>query len=173
MSSQFAMFDSLPNVEKFELRNVNLQSMEQMAFAKYLNLVYLDLSFNNLTRLVFDSFVNLKKLESLDLSYNQISFIDGKIFSVYVSSQMKPLSYLNLEHNQIVAFEDAFMNYCNIVTMRMSFNFINSLPILNVVSSDKFFLNTRDLYFNNNNITKISFINNQMSSLSILNLDFN
>ena len=175
LSGKFAMFESLTHVEKIKLRKVSLQSMEQISFAKYLNLVYLDLSFNNLTRLIFESFKNLNKLVILDLSNNWISFIDKRIFSVLIDPfyQIKPLKYLNLEHNQIVSFEDAFINYGNIETVIMSFNLMNHPPIFKFFTIDNYYVNTKYLFLNNNNMTKLSYMNENMVTLLILNLDSN
>ena len=91
----------MTNIEILVLRNVELESMEQIQFQNFLKLKKLDLSFNNLTRLKYDSFKNLKMLEYLDLSFNQIDFIDGRIFGDWGDSKEKSLKYLNLESNKI------------------------------------------------------------------------
>ena len=174
----FGIDSPLPNVEKLVLRKVALHSMEQMAFANYPSFVYLDLSYNNLTQLVFDSFRNLNKLVSLDLSHNRISFIDGRIFSAVAAlntaeaSQMKPLKYLNLEHNQLVSLDTTFINYRSVETFKMAFNFMSRLPIFDIKNIGSIAPHTRYIYLNNNNIKKLSVIR-YMHVLTILNLDCN
>ena len=64
------------------------------------------MSFNNLTRLNYESFKNLKMLEYLDLSLNQIDFIDGRIFGDWGDFNAKIMKYLNLESNRIEKFEN-------------------------------------------------------------------
>ena len=82
LSGKFKMFNTLINLEELTLRNVNLQSMSQVSLVKFVFLKKLDLSFNNLTEIYFESsFDKLYLLVYLDLSNNQICFIDEKIFS--------------------------------------------------------------------------------------------
>jgi Leucine-rich repeat (LRR) protein len=59
----FEKFRIMIKIEILKLKKVNLKSMEQIQFQNFPKLKKLDLAFNSLTRLDYDSFKNLKILE--------------------------------------------------------------------------------------------------------------
>jgi Leucine-rich repeat (LRR) protein len=169
----FEKFGIMTNIEILILRNVNLQSMEQINFENYYNLKKLDLSINNLTRLNYDSFRNLIMLEYLDLSFNQIDFIDGRILGDWGDSNTKSLKYLNLESNRITKFQDTLFNLINLGTLLISNNQIQDFPLFGTYLYSDYYLKMHYFYFNHNKIKSLLYFPNDISTLIILNFDFN
>ena len=65
-------------------------------FLNYLDISYLDLRHNNLTKIPRECFRNLFKLISLQLSFNQISVIKPNAFKGLIHLEVLSLSYNNL-----------------------------------------------------------------------------
>ena len=170
-SSNFSKFGK--SMTKFELRSVNLQSTKQIHLMNLSSLTYLDLSYNNLTFMDFESFECLTRLKFLDLSNNRISFVDSKIFSTINDSSQKPLEYLNLENNRIFTFGDSFINYNNLHTFKISNNYLIEFQPFKITYRGQYELKANEFYFNFNKITTIRAISYAIRSLSILNLDSN
>ena len=82
---------------------------------------------------MYASFQNLNKLEYLDLSFNQIEFVDGRIFGDWGDFKMKPLKYLNLETNRIKHFEETLINLLNLDTFIFTHNFLEDFPNFDVL----------------------------------------
>ena len=173
LNGKFNLLDRSINLEKLELRAINLSSMKQIMFRNLKKLTHLDLSHNNLSFLDYESFENLKKLEYLDLGGNKIYFIDGKIFSNRNDSTLKQLKYLSLVSNQIASFADSFINYCSIHTFKMSNNFLKYVPEFQVIFNGQVSLYATEFYFNSNKIKTLSYMSIYISSLNILNFDLN
>jgi len=167
----FRKFSILTNIEILVLRKVNLQSMEQIPFQNYFNLMKLDLSYNNLTRLNYGSFKNLKMLEYLDLSFNQIYFIDGRIFGDRGDLKAKKLKYLNLESNKIINFNDVLANLINLDEFVISNNQLVAMPLFATQIKVDFSSRVHYFYFNLNRIKTLTYFSFDMSSLLLL--DFN
>ena len=136
----FKILNVLSKLERLVLRNVNLESMTQIDFQNFPQLSYLDLSFNKLTDLKWESFKNLLKLVHLDLSYNQISFIESQVFigldsRVQVSKWIR-LDYLNLEHNQIANLDNFILSSSNgVEILVLSNNLLAQAPYFYDVGS--------------------------------------
>ena len=112
-----------------ELRRVGLQSLTEINFKNLTNLIIINLSHNNLTKVDYDSLAFLLKLNYLDLSFNQIDFIDERIFSTrFGDLQCKKLTYLNLESNYLVNVGDLFLNFLNLEKIILTENRIEYLP---------------------------------------------
>ena len=120
------MFDNLTNIIYFELRNVGLESMEQINFRNFQQLEHLDLPFNLLTELRYESFEFLKKLKFLELKNNKISVVNSSIFLKIAFNEKNLLEYLNLENNRIISFGSILTNYLNLELFR-SFNRLKSI----------------------------------------------
>jgi Leucine-rich repeat (LRR) protein len=173
LGTNFEKFSIMKNIESLILRKVNLQLMEVINFQKFLKLKKLDLSFNNLTRLNYDSFKNLKILEYLDLSFNQIDFIDGRIFGDWGDLNEKPLRYLNLESNRIKKFENSLFNLVNSNYLILTNNVLITFPLFSNQMNASYTLNLKYLYFNFNKIKSLTYFTFQISSLLLLNFDNN
>ena len=173
LNENYRIFDFVFIIEKLVLRNTKLKSFGQINVNNFPNLTHLDLSFNNISIMDYDSFARLQKLVYLDLSTNRISFVDDRIFSTFSITYMKPLRYLNLENNLIVSLGDSFNNMCNMVTFKVSNNVLNSLPSFYVKTPGTLSVNAIEFYFNNNNFSTIPFMSDYIRTLLILNFDCN
>ena len=167
------MFDNLTNIIYFELRNVGLESMEQINFRNFKQLEHLDLSSNLLTELRYESFEFLSNLKFLDLNNNQISKINSSIFLKFTTTVANPLEYLNLENNKIVSFDIIFTNYLNLKTFRISKNYLIEIPRFNIYWNGSLDSSNNEFYFNQNNISIIMQFSISFYSLKILDFDSN
>ncbi|KAG5679897.1 hypothetical protein PVAND_009433 [Polypedilum vanderplanki] len=87
-------FSLFQNLRSLDASNLNLISISSSAFSGLTSLDVIDLSFNNLTSLPGKVFAN-RKLKFLDLSYNLISTIDDAAFSG------SEIDKINLSFNKI------------------------------------------------------------------------
>jgi Leucine-rich repeat (LRR) protein len=159
-------------LEIIELRRVGLQSMRQINFKNLTNLMRIDLSHNNLTQIDYDSLAFLLKLNYLDLSFNQIEYIDERIFSMRIRNlQTKKLNYLNLESNRLLTVGYLFMNFLNLQTIIISENKIEFLPAFH--SQFRGYANTKEIYVNKNNLKSIGMFSTWVNLMTILNFESN
>ncbi|XP_019639113.1 PREDICTED: toll-like receptor Tollo [Branchiostoma belcheri] len=107
----------------------------------------IDLSNNNITSIPPNFFNNQSDLLQVDLSNNQISYLNGSIFAPLVD-----LEVLNLKNNLITTIAvDVFSDLANLRSLDLAENSITSLP-------DNLFLhnfNLTDLHLGFNNISAI------------------
>jgi len=159
------------------LRHVNLISTKQINLKQFAHLKYLDLSHNQLTRLEYDDFETfLTNLEHLDVSFNQIYFVDEAILSSsnLDSTEENIISFLNFEHNNLsVLVNKFFYNYLNLKTLKLSFNSITFIPRFKVNDDVSHLSQNEAFYFDHNQIEILTEFNIWNHPLTIINLDFN
>ena len=159
-------------LETIELRRVGLQSMSRINFKNLTNLIRIDLSHNNLTQIDYNSLAFLLKLSYLDLSFNQIDYIDERIFSMrFGKLQTKQLNYLNLESNRLLTVGYLFLNFLNLQKIVLSENKIEFLPAFH--SQFRSDPKTKEIYVNKNNLKSIGMFSTWVNAMTILNLDSN
>lgn len=111
-------------------------------------LEYMDLSFNNVTYLQEHLFSNYTNLRELNLSYNFIEDISRDVFKYHIK-----IERLNLSHNHIRAMPfQVFSPMAGMVELDLSFNYL-------VTFLDHFFKfnkNIEILLLNNNQLVKIT-----------------
>ena len=164
------MFDDLSNLKVLILRQVNLNSMNDIKFTSFRYLTKLDLSFNNLSSVDQVSFENKYLLEYLDQSFNQIDDLDANIFLYMCNS----LVYLNLENNRIDFIGSTFNEFYKLEIFKIANNRLihfvyfvnhwNRILTSNLVS---------DIYLNNNRIVSIDYFSYLMTNPEVLNYDTN
>ncbi len=113
------------------------------------------MSHNRLSQLNFTSFEFLLNLEYLDLSSNQITFIDLNIFNRYEWNVLNRLKHLNLENNLIVVLESKFINYLNLELFKISSNFLIDIPYFEFYIIGNWIQSNPLLDFSHNNLKKI------------------
>ena len=173
-NGDFKRLNALTNVEVLKLRHIGLESMKAIDFVNFPRLSHLDLALNNLTRLLSDSFVPLDKLVYLDLSHNQIEFVDENIFGLPESSVLYPLEFLNLEHNRITFMGSHMFNVLALNVFRMSHNLLAMYPAYDAINIEgDFDLSAKEFYFNNNKLRCVKPFSGFASSLAKLSLEFN
>jgi Leucine-rich repeat (LRR) protein len=145
----------LPNLEYLDLSQNRLFSIKNESFLNMNKLKHLNLSFNKLD---LESELNnvsyfhgLSLLEKLDLSFNEIKYLDSKATFQYLNS----LKYLNLSNNRLKTL-DAFI-----------FGYLSNLNQLNLASNNISFLN-ENCFFNLVNINNLRLSSNQINSTDFL-----
>jgi Leucine-rich repeat (LRR) protein len=90
------MFVGLPNLQNLVLGlNTGLKVPTDCHFINSNSLKHLGIYDCNVSSVLFETFSNVSKLESLDLSHNYLRSLDINILKV-----LSELSELNLEHKQ-------------------------------------------------------------------------
>ena len=171
-SFYYQFISKMYQLEILELRQVGLQSMSQINFTYLPKLIKIDLSFNNLTQIPYESLAYLLDLEHLDLSFNRIDFIDERIFSTNIGNlERKKLKYLNLQSNLLVSLGDLFLNFLNLGIIIFSDNFIKYIPeFQSQYRGSKY---TTEIYINKNSLNSIDYFSAWVNFVLILNLDLN
>jgi Leucine-rich repeat (LRR) protein len=150
----------LPNLEYLDLSQNYLISIKNESFLKMYQLKHLNLSHNKLDlESEFNNvsfFKGKSLLETLDLSFNEIKYLDSNRTFQYLNS----LKYLNLSNNRLNSL-DAFI-----------FGFLYNLSDLHLASNNLTFLNGR-CFFNLRNLKKLILKNNQLNSIDFSQLNKN
>jgi hypothetical protein len=161
---------NLSLLKRLELRDTRINSLNN-TLKNLISLSHLDLSCNSLTELNYETFKDLDKLSHLNLSFNEITFLDARLFeSQYLAKNLK---YLNLDHNRLIKFENVFENYFDLAVLSVSQNYLRELPEFSLDFSGIFLPKNQDFFFNENNITKLSYFSFSLWSLRLLNLNSN
>jgi insulin-like growth factor-binding protein complex acid labile subunit len=187
----------LPNLEYLDLSQNRLISIKNESFLNMNQLKHLNLSYNKLD--LESEFNNISYfhgqslLETLDLSFNEIKYLNSNLTFQYLNS----LKYLNLSNNRLnslnayrfrflynlsdlnlasnnISFlnESSFINLVNLKILKMTSNQINSTDFLQLNKNDLY--NLEYLELEENNITLINeTLFQSFSKLSYLNLNSN
>lgn len=111
-------------------------------------LEYLDLSFNNITYLQENLFSNYTKLMELNLSYNLISDLSREVFKSH-----RKVRKFNLSHNHLRAMPfQVFSPIANMLELDLSYNYLVTF----LDHYFKFNKNIEVLLLNNNQLVKIT-----------------
>jgi Leucine-rich repeat (LRR) protein len=171
-TNHFQYISKMYQLEVLELCQVGLQSMAQINFTNLPKLIKINLSFNNLTQILYESLAYLLYLEHLDLSFNRIDFIGERIFSTNIgNSERKKLKYLNLQSNLLVSVGDLFLNFLKLEIIRLSENNLKKIPYFD--SQFKGQRTLSDIYLNRNSLTSIESLSSWLNSVKNLYLDYN
>lgn len=151
---------------ELNLNENQIDFIDQSAFLRMNNLVYLNLSHNSIERLNKGIFDSLIQLEELILGNNQINFIDPGVFG-----KLRRLKKLNLSHNQIESVsKNLFDSNENLEELNLGNNKITLLESNNFSKLAKL----KILYLNLNKIEYLSKEQfNGLTNLEILFLNSN
>jgi Leucine-rich repeat (LRR) protein len=123
---------------------------------------------------MYVSFQNLKILEYLDVSFNQIDLVDRRKFDDWGDFKEKPLKYLNLESNRIRAFDGLLFNLINLDKLFLTNNDLAEFPRFRMLLSMATVVPAvNSFFFNFNKIKSLRKLPFEISSLSVLNFDYN
>ena len=145
----------LPNLEYLDLSQNRLITFKEESFLNLHKLMFLNLSYNKLDlKSEFNNisyFKGQSVLELLDLSYNEIQYLDSNVTFQYLRS----LKVLNVSNNKLKSIESYI------------FGHLNQLNELNLVSNNLSFLNENS-FFNLRNLKLLKLSFNQISTLVFL-----
>ena len=182
---------NLPNLEYLDLSQNRLIKIEENSFLNLFKLRHLNLSFNKLD-LENGRFKN-NYLETLDLSFNEIKYLDSNSTLVYLNSlnsfnlsnnrlkmidsyllrDLRQLKDVNLASNNLKLInENSFFDLKNLTILRLSFNQIESLEFLR--KNKAHLKNLANLDLDHNNLISIDEFGFEFNkNLTYLNLNAN
>jgi Leucine-rich repeat (LRR) protein len=145
---QFKHLSSSFRIEKLVLSNCGINILSVWDLSSYWYLKHLDLSFNQIV-FINDAFLNLQyRLETFNLSHNNITRINGKTFQSQIN-----LAVLDLSFNPIETIADnTFAQLTQIAYLDMSFARIKYLS--QGMFGDNFCTQLTQFFMNNNNNLK-------------------
>ncbi|XP_064212543.1 leucine-rich repeat-containing protein 15 [Tribolium castaneum] len=109
---------------KLSLKNNKLSSIKDYYF-KHLFLIYLDLSFNNITSISENSFLENRYLGTLILKNNLLSVLPPNLFP---RSNHWRITHLDVSFNKLVTLDSKiFHNLWSLVELRINDNYLNHL----------------------------------------------
>lgn len=161
-------FTNLPNLRYLSLAENIIDSIETETFVNLTKLEILELQRNNFTYLSLNSFFNVSNIDitfTLNVSHNNVRYIEGEANSLYIS--IFDGSYNELFEMPSNLFHDVEKTIRQII---LSHNKINHLS--NEEFGDAIYLEILDLHQNNINMIKRKSFGN-LISLQILDLSFN
>ncbi|XP_018421576.1 PREDICTED: toll-like receptor 8 [Nanorana parkeri] len=135
------------------------QDLNGTEFIHMPNLTYLDLSYNKLDFASINAFQELKKLEVLDVSYNQHYFIvQSVVHHLKFIENLPKLSTLNLSWNEISTLTEPQVNSFSLNELRFSGNRLDVLW----KNGDKRYLN---IFLNFTNLSILDISYNRLHSI--------
>ncbi|KAL3885051.1 hypothetical protein ACJMK2_025149 [Sinanodonta woodiana] len=170
--------DTLQGMVKLKYLNLSYNSLDvhdnfHDVFSRARSLESLDLSFNNLTNLAAESFVFLQNLTRLNISYNQISNISEPSFK-----GLSSLLYLDLSGNRLTYLpSDSFRDMNSLKHMDLSNNMIESTegigywPPLVSLKMNNNRLKAMPVQLNGSRVTELYFHFNNITKLKETSFD--
>lgn len=121
----FSEINQYPHLTTVILANNHLSDLPVDAFARIpqTELSYLDLTYNNLTRLTNQTFYQLTSLQRISLDHNAITTIDSQAFD-FVNANESQLLLIFLRHNNLTS--DSFVADSFVSTERTIFLYLNN-----------------------------------------------
>lgn len=145
-----------------QILSAGIKNISTLNLAKVAHLDSLDLSFNNVSELRIGDFTGVTTLRFLDLSYNNIKYIQPGVFK-----DSTVLHYLNISHNSLSAIDyGIFRGLIYLSILDISYNTIKDLE------SERFYevKSLSELIADNNKIDVLNaeeFLGTSLSKLSI------
>ncbi|XP_031635553.1 protein artichoke-like [Contarinia nasturtii] len=116
------IFQRLSNIKYLNLYNANISSNESLSFSNLKQFTSLDLSCNNLSA-IEEAFSNDHQLQKLNISHNKITKISNRLFYGALS-----LSEIDLSFNEINYLNvGTFSELRNLVTLNLGHNLIGMI----------------------------------------------
>ena len=115
-----------PNLSMLDLKENQLEKVENDTFRGFLKLEILDISYNNITEIHSDGFSDLKKLKTLHMRDNKINIVKNNWFK-----NLEEVRIIDLRHNLIQTFEPPYFRWpSNLRTLLLQSNSFHVLPPL-------------------------------------------
>ncbi|XP_028130153.2 chaoptin-like [Diabrotica virgifera virgifera] len=148
----------------FTLSNIHVREISPGSFADISNLEHLYLDHNNLTTIEKKVVQNLRKLQTLDISYNSITYIASEAFTG------TKISSLNISGNSLSDFNCNIKQLTTLNTLDLSHNKLLVFDLETLPNSTKTLIVARN---NLENLQECKCIDSGCMSLEILDLSFN
>ncbi|CAO1409799.1 unnamed protein product [Diamesa tonsa] len=160
------VFKTLSNLKELILTYNMLKSLPKDVFVDLIRLQLLDLSDNNLIELhdgLFDTTLNMK---SLVLSNNKLTNISRNVFA-----KLRKLEILLLNRNNLKTIDDSFKSLENLREINLSYNQLSHNQTKNVFDG---LTKMEKLYLSNNQLEDFLISkNNEFGNLKIVDLSYN
>ena len=115
-----------PNVSMLDLKENQLEKVENDTFRGFLQLELLDISYNNITEIDSDGFSDLRKLKTLQIRNNKINFVQNSWFE-----NLEEVKFIDLRHNLIQTFQPPYFRWpSNLKTLLLQGNSFHVIPPL-------------------------------------------
>jgi len=166
LNGTFSILDQIVNVEVLKLQNVTLISIDEINIRNFKNVKYLDLSFNKILCLKYESLSNLKKLEFLNLANNQIFSIDEELnnmslFPVMVITNMAQNKIVKFPHfGNLMYIKEIYYDNNAIKYLENSFNLLSSYVEVLILDYNEINAISDDSFSYNKNLIILSLSNN-------------
>ena len=166
----------LAKLETVLLVNISLKSIDSFLFKHNYKLTTINVNYNNICDVSYDSFSNLKNLTTLDLSSNQISDLDNRTFlgldnlvSIYLNdnklTKISPGTFSNLGKLQNLIMND------NSISEIDSSAFTGCSSLGNLILFNNRMTKLSPRTFSGLTINMINLANNQITQLDNLTFD--
>ena len=115
-----------PNLSMLDLKENQLEKVENDTFRGFLQLELLDISYNNITENDSYGFSDLRKLKTLQSRNNKINIVQNSWFK-----NLEEVKMIDLRHNLIQTFEPLDFRWpSNLKTLLLQGNSFHVLPLL-------------------------------------------
>ncbi|XP_072745810.1 uncharacterized protein [Anoplolepis gracilipes] len=155
------------NLEELNFEGNNLTAVPTASLKGPRAIKVLSLAQNNIGFLSRDSFITFSEsLLQLDLSYNELSYMEDNAFF-----DLQHLLFLNISHNSLSRFNsDVFKNVFNLLQLDLSSNFLQEFP----TNALRYLKYLKFLNISNNLITEIEQIHlSRLIELQVLDFSRN
>ena len=162
-------FMRLKYLKYLSLKHNFIKTLHEKSFQGLLKLETLELSHNDIVEFNPDTFMELKQLKSLSMSYNKLTSLTGKCFSNSIQT-------LDLSFNNISKIDnEVFDSTVSLAVINLSHNNLSAISTFTFISMRS--LTTLDLSYNNiykiepnsfanlNSLVKLSFSHNKLENL--------
>ena len=95
-----------PNLSMLDLKENQLEKVENDTFRGFLQLELLDISYNDITEIDSNGFSDLRKLKTLHIRNNKINIVKNSWFK-----NLEEVKFIDLRHNLIETFEPPYFRW--------------------------------------------------------------
>lgn len=141
----FSIPDIILSVGGMKINNVFVKQVKEDAFHRFTNVREINLQHNSISSLPHGLFSSNTKLNTIDLSYNNISFVASTTCSSHT------IYFLNLKHNKLDNLN--FTLPLNLANLELSFNSISYIA--------------QNFFFGMTALNSLSLENNNLKTLSV------
>lgn len=121
----------------------NMGQVSRNVFGNLYNLIWLDLGYNRINEVGFDSFRGSKKLQVLTMTHNRLTDLPNDLFKGFIELRIVDFSY-----NRLRVLPDMFFTEDNLEVLNMAHNELSRLPMLSFATHSASVLCDMDVSYN-------------------------